>query len=226
MKNRHPRFILPPGFDRADDYLAHLCAEALREKRDPARGHPKSLRSQKALDRADAELKDLQEKGLVDTVLIIYDLVTWARQRKSLEVTLRTPLHSFILFLLGVTTVNPADPASPVKPGKHGKFRPLDRYTLEFSSNGRDLARTYLAHKYGRACVGYCMAPQGFITKDSPACRRYGLHACAAVLGSLPPEILLYTREGAPVYMGWPEHARQNGLLVIDLMSAPGASSP
>ena len=224
MTNKHPRFTLPPGFDRADAYLAHLCALALRDRLDPA--HPESLRDQETEDLLEAELTDLMERKLADAVLIIHDLVTWAREKQSMEVTLRTPLHSFILFLLAVTTVNPADPASPVKPGKHGKFRPLDRYTLEFSSNGRDLARTYLANRYGRACVGYCMAPRGVIPKDNPACRRYGLHACAAVLGSLPPESLLYTREGAPVYMGWPEHARQNGLLVIDLMSAPGVSSP
>ncbi|MCX7789910.1 MAG: DNA polymerase III subunit alpha [Chloroflexaceae bacterium] len=165
-----PIFPTPPGCD-ADGYLARLCAEAL-----PARYGPDATAARAQLDH---ELAVIRQTGLANYLLLVWDLVRFARSRGIRCQGRGSAANSLVAYLLGI---------GPVDPLRHNlvfeRFLSAERAALPDIDLDVDAARReeviqYLYRRYGRDHVALACT---FITFQA----RLALNDVARALGVDP----------------------------------------
>ena len=101
-KNRWPSFKkLPEGYKNTCDFLLDLCYDGYKEKY-------KSEPNKEHVDRVLEEVRVLKTMGYIDYMLILWDILKYARSNSVLVGMGRGSVGgSFVAYLLGITEVDP-----------------------------------------------------------------------------------------------------------------------
>src|SRR6185437_7824454 len=136
-----PPFDVPDGLS-PDQYLRKLVEEGLKWRYDKP--------SSAALDRADTELKVIQQTGYASYFLIVWDFYNFARKSGIPVGPGRgSAAGSLVSYCLGITNLDPLH---------HGlifeRFLNIDRVSMpdidcDFSVEGREKVIRYVSEKYG-----------------------------------------------------------------------------
>ena len=139
-KTKLPKFDLPEPFDDADEYLRYICEMDLREM------YPHTL----PFKRLDYELETIKKTGFTHYMLIVWDIVSWAKREGIYVGPGRgSAAGSIISYLLGITSIDPI---------KHDllfeRFMNPDRISMpdidiDFQDDRRDEVIRYVSEKYG-----------------------------------------------------------------------------
>jgi DNA polymerase-3 subunit alpha len=140
-----PSFETPPGTESSEAYLRRLCFEAL-----PLRY---SDGQEQARERLEYELRVICQKGLADYILIVADLVRFARERGILYGIRGSAAGSVVLYLLGLTRLDPISLGLPFE-----RFISPDRGDMpdidcDFEDTHRDEVLRHLVERYGEGHV-------------------------------------------------------------------------
>ncbi len=136
-----PHFEVPAG-QTADSYLRQLCLERLSQKYP---GAPPEI-----VDRLDYELKIIADKGLSTYVLIMWDIIRFARESGILVGPGRgSAPGSVILYLLGVTGFDPLQFGIPFERFVNPERISMPDVDLDFEDERRGEVIRYIAEKYG-----------------------------------------------------------------------------
>ena len=140
-----PDFALPPGHT-ADSYLKQLCMERLPERYP---GAPRAIQ-----ERLDYELQIIASKQLSTFVLIVWDLMRFARERGILVGPGRgSAPGSEVLYVLGVTGVDPIRFGIPFERWINPERLSMPDVDCDFEDERRDEIIRYIVEKYGAGHV-------------------------------------------------------------------------
>ena len=146
-----PTPSLPDGFTDANVYLRHLVHEG-------ASNHYGSLIPTKVEERVEQELSLIEQKGLTDYILFIWDSMKTARE--SLKSCLILDLHGRALccmvnYLLDITCINPIEHHLPFEMFVNEATSYLPDIRLDVDSDNVNEFITLMKQKYGNQ-----MAPE------------------------------------------------------------------
>ena len=138
--------IVPP---LPEDLFATPLGEVVREK---LRGL-KNL-SWKERQRAQKELKVVEESGFAPYFLVVHDVVQFARRHDILHNLKGSGASSFLAYLLGISHINPTELDLYFERFLNkGRDDPPD-FDLDFDSRKRDRVLSYVLDKYGSGRTG------------------------------------------------------------------------
>lgn len=142
-KLHFPSFAVPDG-NSAEKYFETLCYDGLKARYSD--GSP----PEEVLTRLRYEIDIIKRKGYVTYLLVIADIVNWARNRGVISTTRGSAAGSLAAYALGITTMNPVEYKLPFE-----RFLNLDRPTppdidMDFADNRRDEVLEYVSEKYGK----------------------------------------------------------------------------
>jgi DNA polymerase-3 subunit alpha len=139
------RLLLPevetPEGKTADDYLEQLCREGLERRF--------SEPTAEVLERLEYELDVVRKTNFANYFLVVWDLISFAEERKILYGVRGSAAASLVLYCLGITNIDPL---------KHGlvfeRFLNVERkempdIDLDFQDDRRDEVISYAAQRYG-----------------------------------------------------------------------------
>jgi DNA polymerase-3 subunit alpha len=135
-----PHVELPRG-RKADDFLAELCWQGL-EKRYPAPGS-------EVKERLSHELDVIQKTKFAHYFLVVWDIISFARQQGIYFGVRGSAAASLALYCLGVTDVDPLAYALVFERFLNVERRELPDIDLDFQDDRRDEVLTYVNQKYG-----------------------------------------------------------------------------
>ena len=135
-----PRVELPQG-RKADDFLAELCWQGL-EKR--------YLRpSSQIKERLSYELDVIQKTKFAHYFLVVWDIISFARERGIYFGVRGSAAASLALYCLGVTDVDPVAYGLVFERFLNVERRELPDIDLDFQDDRRDEVLAYVNQKYG-----------------------------------------------------------------------------
>ena len=140
------------------------------------------------LKRLEEELAIINELGMCDYFLLVWDVVTWARQHGVRCSGRGSGADSLVCYCLFITRVDPLAHHLPF-----GRFLSLERrdppdIDLDFDSTRRDEVISYIYQKYGPEHVAMVCTVQSFRARGA-------VRGVAKVLGYSRPEIDVLARE-------------------------------
>ncbi|NWF77283.1 MAG: DNA polymerase III subunit alpha [Chloroflexi bacterium] len=135
-----PRVELPPG-RKADEFLAELCWQGL-EKRylKPA---------SEVRERLSHELDVIQKTKFAHYFLVVWDIISFARQRGIYFGVRGSAAASLALYCLGVTDIDPLAYGLVFERFLNVERRELPDIDLDFQDDRRDEVLAYVNQKYG-----------------------------------------------------------------------------
>ena len=136
-----PQVKTPDGAG-ADDYLARLCREGL------ARRFPDL--PDEAVQRLDYELDVVRHTNFANYFLVVWDLISVARERGILFGVRGSAAASIVLYSLGITNINPLDHHLVFERFLNVERKEMPDIDLDFQDDRRDEIISYAAQKYGR----------------------------------------------------------------------------
>lgn len=157
-----PLIETPPQMN-ADDYLRHLCSSG---QLTPSEQH-----------QLDHELDVIQQAGLSNYFLVVWDIVRFARERGILCQGRGSAANSFVAYRLQI---------SPIHPLEHGllfeRFLSSERQAvpdidIDFDAERREEVIQYVYGKYGHACAAMACTFSTFQAKAAlrDAAKAFGL---------------------------------------------------
>ena len=136
-----PHFEVPAGFD-ADSYLRHLCLERVAQRYP---GSPPEV-----LERLNAELRVIADRKLSTYVLIVWDLMRFARESGILVGPGRGSAPGMVVFyLLGVTGFDPLRFGIPFERWINPSRISMPDVDCDFEDERRGEVIRYIVQKYG-----------------------------------------------------------------------------
>jgi DNA polymerase-3 subunit alpha len=135
-----PQVELAKG-QKADDFLAELCWQGL-EKR-----HPKPRAEAK--ERLGYELDVIQRTKFAHYFLVVWDIISFARERGIYFGVRGSAAASLALYCLGVTDVDPLAYGLVFERFLNVERRELPDIDLDFQDDRRDEVLAYVNQKYG-----------------------------------------------------------------------------
>jgi DNA polymerase-3 subunit alpha len=135
-----PRVELQQG-RKADDFLTELCWQGL-EKR-----YPKP--SAEVKERLSYELDVIQKTKFAHYFLVVWDIISFARERGIYFGVRGSAAASLALYCLGVTDVDPLAYGLVFERFLNVERRELPDIDLDFQDDRRDEVLAYVNHKYG-----------------------------------------------------------------------------
>jgi len=135
-----PQVELPQG-RKADDFLAELCWQGL-EKRYPEPGS-------EAKERLSHELDVIQKTKFAHYFLVVWDIISFARERGIYLGVRGSAAASLALYCLGVTDVDPLAYGLVFERFLNVERRELPDIDLDFQDDRRDEVLAYVNQKYG-----------------------------------------------------------------------------
>ncbi len=140
-----PRFIPPEGFD-TDSYLEHLARKGIKEKY--------SHVTPEVEERLNKELKVIKELGFSGYFLIVWDFVTFAKN-KGIRVGpgRGSAAGSLVAYALGITTIDPLKFGLLFERFLNPERIALPDIDIDFSHTRRQEVIDYVVQKYGREKV-------------------------------------------------------------------------
>jgi DNA polymerase-3 subunit alpha len=135
-----PHVELPQG-QKADDFLAGLCWQGL-EKRYPKLGS-------EAKEQLSHELDVIQKTKFADYFLVVWDIISFAREQGIYFGVRGSAAASLALYCLGVTDVDPLAYGLVFERFLNVERRELPDIDLDFQDDRRDEVLSYVNQKYG-----------------------------------------------------------------------------
>ena len=135
-----PHLELPSG-RKADEFLAELCWQGLEK-----RYHEPSVEVKKRLS---DELDVIQKTKFAHYFLVVWDIISFARQRGIYFGVRGSAAASLALYCLGVTDVDPLAYGLVFERFLNVERRELPDIDLDFQDDRRDEVLAYVNQKYG-----------------------------------------------------------------------------
>jgi DNA polymerase-3 subunit alpha len=143
------RSLLPevetPEGKTADDYLTELCQEGLRQRF----AQPAS----ETVARMEYELDIIRKTNFANYFLVVWDIISFAKERGILFGVRGSAAASLVLYSLGITDINPLDNKLVFERFLNVERKELPDIDLDFQDERRDEVIRYAAQKYGAECV-------------------------------------------------------------------------
>jgi DNA polymerase-3 subunit alpha len=138
-----PRFELPSGFEKADDYLREVCLKGARERYgDPL---PDKVR-----ERLDYELSVMGKMGFASYFLIVWDLRRFARENGVRVGPGRgSAAGSLVGYCLGITSIDPLRYDLIFERFLNPSRKEMPDIDLDFSNEDRGRVIDYIFQRYG-----------------------------------------------------------------------------
>ncbi len=174
-----PRFPVPEG-ETSYSYLCSLAFAGAQRLYKPLR--------HAVLKRLEEELAIINELGMCDYFLLVWDVVRWAREQGIRCSGRGSGADSLVCYCLDITRVDPLAHHLPF-----GRFLSLERrdppdIDLDFDSTRRDEVFDYIFQKYGPERAAMVCTVNTFRARGA-------VRQVAKVLGYSPHEIDLLARE-------------------------------
>jgi DNA polymerase-3 subunit alpha len=135
-----PHVELPQG-KKADDFLAELCRQGLGKRyREP---------SSEVKERLSHELDVIQKTRFAHYFLVVWDIISFARERDIYFGVRGSAAASLALYCLGVTDVDPLVYGLVFERFLNVERRELPDIDLDFQDDRRDEVLAYVNQKYG-----------------------------------------------------------------------------
>ncbi len=140
------RLLLPevktPEGKNADDYLEELCRTGLaRRFAEP---------SSEVVERLEYELDVIRKTDFANYFLVVWDLISFAKERKILFGVRGSAAASLVLYSLGITNINPLEHNLVFERFLNVERKEMPDIDLDFQDDRRDELISYAAQKYGR----------------------------------------------------------------------------
>jgi error-prone DNA polymerase len=140
--HRLPRLHLPSG-EAPSHLLRRLCQEGLRQRYRPI---PEEARRQ-----LNHELSVIEEAGLAEYFLIVWDILRFARERDIPAQGRGSAAGSLVAYLLGITRVDPLQHDLLFERFLSTDSHIMPDIDVDFGHQGRDEVIEYVYSKYGSA---------------------------------------------------------------------------
>jgi len=139
-----PEAETPPG-KTADEYLSELCRQGLQRRL----GQP----PEEAVARLEYELNVIKATNFASYFFVVWDLISFARERNILFGVRGSAAASLVLYTLGITDINPLDHKLVFERFLNIERKEMPDIDLDFQDERRDEVISYAAQKYGAECV-------------------------------------------------------------------------
>jgi len=139
-----PHVTTPQG-KTADDYLSELCREGLR--------HRFVQPAPEIMERMEYELDVIRKTDFANYFLVVWDLISFAKERKILFGVRGSAAASLVLYSLGITNIDPMEHELVFERFLNVERKELPDIDLDFQDERRDEIISYTAEKYGADCV-------------------------------------------------------------------------
>ncbi len=139
-----PRYPVPDG-QTPEEYLAQLCWEGFKRLyRKPSR---------QAEERLAYELEVIRLTNFANYFLVVWDIISFARQNNILFGVRGSAAASLVLYCLGVTEVDPLEYRLVFERFLNLERKEMPDIDMDFQDDRRDEVLAYVTHKYGRERV-------------------------------------------------------------------------
>ncbi|MCK4963449.1 MAG: DNA polymerase III subunit alpha, partial [Dehalococcoidia bacterium] len=139
-----PEVETPQG-KTADEYLIELCQDGLR--------HRFAQPASEIVARMEYELDVIRKTNFANYFLVVWDLISFAKERGILFGVRGSAAASLVLYSLGITDINPLDNNLVFERFLNVERKELPDIDLDFQDERRDEVIYYAAQKYGAECV-------------------------------------------------------------------------
>jgi len=136
-----PEIELPPG-KTADEFLAALCYENL------SRYYPQPTEEIKK--RLDYELEVIKKTQFANYFLVVWDIISFAKEREILFGVRGSAAASIVLHCLGITAVDPIEHQLVFERFLNLERKEMPDIDLDFQDDRRDEVIAYVSQKYGQ----------------------------------------------------------------------------
>ncbi len=136
-----PEIELPPG-KSADDYLVELSFQGMAMRY----GDP----PEEAVYRLKYELDVIRQTEFASYFLVVWDLISFVRERKILFGVRGSAAASMVLYCLGITDIDPLSHRLVFERFLNVERKEMPDIDLDFQDDRRDEAINYVANKYGQ----------------------------------------------------------------------------
>jgi len=136
-----PEIELPPG-KTADEYLAELAFQGLQMRYD---GSPPD----EAIRRLEYELSVIKETEFANYFLVVWDLISFVRERRILFGVRGSAAASMVLYCLGITDIDPLGHRLVFERFLNVERKEMPDIDLDFQDDRRNEAIKYVGGKYG-----------------------------------------------------------------------------
>ncbi len=138
---RLPEYRVPEGMT-ADDYLARLCWDGLRQ-RVPNAGEAEEKRLAYELD-------VIKKTRFANYFLVVWDIAHFVRERDIFFNVRGSAAASLVLYCLGVTDVNPLQYRLVFERFLNVERKEMPDIDMDFQDDRREEVISYVVNKYGR----------------------------------------------------------------------------
>jgi DNA polymerase-3 subunit alpha len=135
-----PQLDLPKG-QTADDYLAELCWQGLKQRFPSA--------TPEIEQRLAYELEVIKQTQFADYFLVVWDLISFAKKQNILFGVRGSAAASLALYCLGITSINPLPTKLVFERFLNIERREPPDIDLDFQDDRRDKMISYVTQKYG-----------------------------------------------------------------------------
>ncbi|MCJ7828793.1 MAG: DNA polymerase III subunit alpha [Dehalococcoidia bacterium] len=135
-----PELDLPKG-ETADDYLAELCRQGLKQRFPSA--------TPEIQQRLTYELEVIKQTQFADYFLVVWDLISFAKKQNILVGVRGSAAASLALYCLGITNINPLPNKLVFERFLNIERREPPDIDLDFQDDCRDKMISYVTQKYG-----------------------------------------------------------------------------
>jgi DNA polymerase-3 subunit alpha len=136
-----PEVDLPEG-KTADQFLAELCHQSLNQH------YPNP--TQEIKERLDYELEVIKETQFANYLLVVWDIISFAKERGILFGVRGSAAASIILHCLGITEVDPIKNKLVFERFLNLERQEMPDIDLDFEDARRDEVISYVSQKYGQ----------------------------------------------------------------------------
>jgi len=139
------RLLLPkvetPQGQSADDYLAQLCRQGLKQR------YPQV--TNEVAERLNYELEVIRKTDFANYFLVVWDLISFAKERNILFGVRGSAAASLVLYSLGITNIDPLENRLVFERFLNVERKEMPDIDLDFQDDRRDEVISYAAQKYG-----------------------------------------------------------------------------
>ena len=139
------RILLPevetPEDKTADDYLQELCRQGLERRFTQHRPQ--------VVERLEYELDVIRKTNFANYFLVVWDIISFAKERGILFGVRGSAAASLVLFCLGITNIDPLENGLVFERFLNVERKEMPDIDLDFQDDRRDEVISYAAQKYG-----------------------------------------------------------------------------
>jgi DNA polymerase III subunit alpha len=136
-----PQFDLPEGYT-PETYLEKLCREGLKKR------YPRL--TPEVDERLRYELQVIKETGFAQYILIVWDMVAFARKQGIMCGPRGSAAGALVLYLIGISDVDPVANNLTFERFLNIERKEMPDVDMDFADDRRDEVIEYVTQKYGR----------------------------------------------------------------------------